>query len=341
MRKILISLFVIILLVNISILAQTQEDAKYNFGSAQADKELKINPGGEISTKLYFYNIYGNRITHIKLEISEYPENWIISLTPDAHDAEVDISGILTTINENLYVEPSSDVVDEIPENVPEGIEYISSSVGYIGAKPVEIRIKVPENENYGSYDLRIDASAFWLGQEGTAEIQQSRSFDYKINVVSEIFYEIPAGKTFDIDFSTLSIQIITGTEGTIKTFSLDGVTEHTLTFKEITQDSVILIIESDSIEVVLKIDETKKVDIDNDNVDDLEIKLNSIDNGVADLTLKKISEGKELDLVGITGGVIGANALTTGILTLTTLILIIVILILVSVARKQKLSKK
>ena len=257
MRKIFIGLFVIILLVSISILVQAQEDAKYNFGSAQADKQLKANPGGEISTKLYFYNIYGNRITHIKLEVLEYPENWIISLTPETHDTDVDISGILTTINENLYVE-ISEAVDEIPENVPEGIVYISSSVGYIGAKPVEIKIKVPENEKYGSYKLIIDASAFWLGQQGTAEIQQSRSFEYKIDLVSEIFYEKPI-------------------------------------------------------------------------INDGEIKVKN--------ETPKAPEG--LDLVGITGGVIGANSLTTGILTLTTLILIIVILILVHVARKQKLSKK
>ena len=257
MRKIFIGLFVIILLVSISILVQAQEDAKYNFGSAQADKELKTNPGGEISTKLYFYNIYGNRITHIKLEVSESPENWIIRLTPDVHDAEVDVSGVITTINENLYVE-ISEAVDEIPENVPEGIEYISSSVGYIGAKPVEIKIKVPSDEAYGTYDLRIDASAFWLGQQGTAEIQQSRSFDYKIDLVSEIFYEKPI-------------------------------------------------------------------------IDDEEIKVKN----------ETETAPETPGFVGITGGVIGANAITTGILTLTALILIIVVLILVFVVRKQKSSKK
>ena len=189
MKKIIIiGLFAIFL--SISLVA-AQEDAKYNFGSAQADKELKANPGGEIITKLFFYNIYGNRITHIKLDVSDFPENWIISLTPETHAASVDISGVITTVNENLYVE-ISEAFDEIPKFVPEGIEYISSSVGYIGANPVEIKIKVPENEKFGSYTLRIDASAFWLGQEGTAEIQQSRSFDYKIDLVSEIFYEKP-----------------------------------------------------------------------------------------------------------------------------------------------------
>ena len=189
MRKIFISLFVIILLFNISILAQ--EDAKYNFGSAQADKELNLNPGEEITTKLYFYNVFGNRATHIKLEVIESPENWQIELNPSVRNVSYDVAGTITIVEENLYIEVSK-AVDEIPSVIPGGIEYITSSVGYIGANPVEIKIKVPSGEAYGTYDLRIDASAFWLGQEGTAEIQQSRDFNYKVNVVSTRFYEKP-----------------------------------------------------------------------------------------------------------------------------------------------------
>jgi len=230
-KVIIISLFAIFLSISLVV---AQEDAKYNFGSAQADKELKTNPGGEISTKLYFYNIYGNRITHIKLEVSEYPENWIISLTPDAHDAEVDVSGVLTTINENLYVEVS-EAVDEIPENVPEGIEYISSSVGSIGAKPVEIKIKVPSDEAYGTYDLRIDASAFWLGQEGTAEIQQSRSFDYKIDLVSETFYEKPIINDEELKESN-------ETEKALETQGLVGITGGVIGAREIATGALMFI---------------------------------------------------------------------------------------------------
>lgn len=203
MRKILISLFVIVLLMNVSILAQAQEeDAKYNFGTMQAAKELNVNPGGEITTKLYFYNIYGNRATHIKLEVGESPQDWQIELNPSVKSVDYDVSGIITSVDENLYVEPS-EAVDEIPLDIPEGIEYISSSVGYVGANFVEIKIKVPENEEYGSYDLRIDASAFWLGQQGTAEIQQSRSFDYKINIVSAIFYEKPVTEELKVKNDT------------------------------------------------------------------------------------------------------------------------------------------
>jgi len=46
-------------------------------------------------------------------------------------------------------------------------------------------------------------------------------------------------------------------------------------------------------------------------------------------------------DFAGITGGVIGTNAVATGILTLTSFLLIIVILALVFVTRKHKLNKR
>ena len=189
MKKILVSLFIVIFLVSL-VIAQ-EEQAKYNFGTMQAAKELNVNPGGEITTKLYFYNVYGNRATHLKLEIGENPQDWQIELNPSVKSVDYDVSGTITTVEENLYVEVS-EAVDEIPLDIPEGIEYISSSVGYVGANPIEIKIKIPENEEYGTYNLRIDASAFWLGQLGSVAIQQARSFDYKINVVSDVFYEKP-----------------------------------------------------------------------------------------------------------------------------------------------------
>ena len=65
------------------------------------------------------------------------------------------------------------------------------------------------------------------------------------------------------------------------------------------------------------------------------------IDDGEIKVKNETEKAPEEEGLVGITGGVIGAKALTTGALTLTTLILIMVILILVFVAKKQKLSKK
>ncbi len=186
MKKFFIFLLVFTLLIG-SINAQ--ESAKYNFGSMQAAKELNMAPGEVAITKLYFYNIYGNRITHISLSVGEAPENWEISFEPALHETTVEISGIPTTIEENLYVEVS-EAVEEIPEDIPEGIEYISSSVGYIGANPVEIKIKVPADEDFGKYKITISALAEWLGQAGAVAFNQARSFDYDINVVSKEFTE-------------------------------------------------------------------------------------------------------------------------------------------------------
>lgn len=186
MKNFFVFLLVFILLIGI---VKAEEAAKYNFGSMQADKELNMAPGETAITKLYFYNIYGNRITHVSLSVGEAPENWGISFEPLLHETMVSISGVPTTIEENLYVEPS-EAVEEIPATVPEGIEYISSPVGYIGAKPVKVKIKVPANEKFGKYKVTINALAEWLGQAGSVAFKQSRSFDYTVTVASKEFTE-------------------------------------------------------------------------------------------------------------------------------------------------------
>ncbi len=189
MKNFFIFLLVLTLLIGI---VNAQEEPKYNFGTMQADKELNIAPGETAITKLYFYNVYGNRITHITLEAVKVPENWDISIEPVLHEITVDVSGIPTTVEENLDVKPS-EAVDEIPSTIPEGIEYISSPVGYIGADPVKVKITIPKNEKIGKIgEVRIDALASWLGQDGMVTLTQGRSFDYKISVVSEEFYEKP-----------------------------------------------------------------------------------------------------------------------------------------------------
>ena len=115
MKKIF--LFCLVLILLFGVVKAQEEEAKYNFGSAQSDKKLSISPGDEITTKLYFYNIHGNRITHIALEVAEAPENWDISIDPSLHETTVSVSGVATTIEENLYVEPGSDVA--VPKNTP------------------------------------------------------------------------------------------------------------------------------------------------------------------------------------------------------------------------------
>ncbi len=186
---------------------ESAESAKYNFGSMQPSKELRASPGDEIATKLYFYNLYGNRITHIVLSTAQAPEGWNVSIEPDVHDAQVVISGVPTTIKESLYVELSS-AVNEVPATIPEGIEYIQSSVGNIGAKFVTIKIKVPKSEKLGTVGrIVVDAAANWLGQGGTVAISQSRSFDYTVTVANEEFSEVIAKPQAEAEKATEGLE--------------------------------------------------------------------------------------------------------------------------------------
>jgi len=185
------SFFFLVLIFLIGAVNAQEEDAKYNFGSAQGAKELTISPGSEAVTKLFFYNIYGNRITHIILDVGEAPKGWDITIEPALHETSVVVSGVPTTVEENLFVQPPSDVSESMPDDIPEGIEYISSPVGFVGAKPVLIKIKVPEDAKLGTVaKISIDGVASWLGQTGTAAITQGRSFEYTVTVASAEFSE-------------------------------------------------------------------------------------------------------------------------------------------------------
>ncbi len=98
---------------------------------------------------------------------------------------------------------------------------------------------------------------------------------------------------SFDVDLSTSTTGSISGSVGRIRSFSFDGSTKHTVTFKEITVTSAKITIASTPIEVILNIGETKKVDINSDGTDDLEVALDNIKFGTnAEITIKKLETG-------------------------------------------------
>jgi hypothetical protein len=163
-----------------------EDEANYNFASAQGSKQLRAAPGQESEGVIYFYNIEGNRITHISLEVSKAPDNWKVEIDPPQHEIQVDVSGRIITVTENLYVEPSEALAEE-PEEVPEGMVCIKiADLGYVLAKAVHISIQVPETAEIGTKgDIAIAAEASWLGQSGAAAIKQARRFDFFVEVTS------------------------------------------------------------------------------------------------------------------------------------------------------------
>jgi len=188
MKNAFILLLFLVLFASVS---YAQEPAKYNFGSSQGEENLTVSPGEEFELVLYFYNVFGNRTTHISLFVEKLPPNWEIKISPERSNETYEVSGILTEISENLFVEPD-EIVDEVPVEKG-GFTYLPAPNvgGFIPAKAVTIKVKVPENEQLGeTFELKINSVAEWLGQGGTTAFNQTREFSYNIAIVSENFYE-------------------------------------------------------------------------------------------------------------------------------------------------------
>lgn len=179
-------LLVVALLLASASLVLADEPAKYSFATAQGGKQIDVAPGGEGESVIYFYNIDGNRITHITLEVSEAPESWEVEIQPPQHEIQVEVSGIPVTVTENLHVAPSELLLEE-PEDVPEGMVCIAIPTrGYALAKAAYIIVRVPESAEIGTTgNILISAEAEWLGQGGAAAIKQARDFDFSVTVIS------------------------------------------------------------------------------------------------------------------------------------------------------------
>jgi len=188
MRKILAIIVALVMLMALPTLALAQEPARYNLASAQGNKDLKVTLGGEATGMIYFYNIDGNRITHISLEVSQAPSDWQVEIQPPVGEIQVEIGGTIVTVTENLHVEPSEVLLQE-PESVPQGMVCITvPNRGYALAKAANIIIRVPESEGIGTKaDITVSAVAEWLGQTGAAAINQARDFNFSFEVVSEM----------------------------------------------------------------------------------------------------------------------------------------------------------
>ena len=188
MKKIylLVLAALVTLLLTLSLPAQAQEQPRYNFASAQGSKEISVTPGGEGKGSIYFYNIDGNRITHISLEVSQAPSGWEVTIEPPLSETQVLVSGLPVTVEENLYVEPSELLAEE-PQDIPEGMVSIKiPGRGYALGKVAQVVVSVPETASLGTTgEITIAGEAAWLGQSGSAAIKQARDFDFSVTIVS------------------------------------------------------------------------------------------------------------------------------------------------------------
>ena len=165
-------------------LAGADEPANYNFATAQGSKQISAPPGGEGRGIIYFYNVDGNRITHVGLDIASAPSGWEVHIEPARREVEVNVSGQIVKVSENLHVEPSQLLAEET-KDVPQDMVCIPvPGRGYALAKVAYVLVKVPASEKLGAKgDIKVSAEASWLGQTGAAAIKQARDFDFAVEV--------------------------------------------------------------------------------------------------------------------------------------------------------------
>jgi hypothetical protein len=173
--------------------ALAEDQPKYNFATTTASSTILIQPGETIKVPaIYFYNIYGNRITHVSLYLKDYPPGWKVKFEPEMHDIQVNISGTITTTSENFYVMPSQPVTD-VPVQVPENMVYmkLGGVEGNILANVAYLNITVPPDTPLGgTYKITARAVGSWFGQAATLAFSQERSFDFTVQTITHKFSE-------------------------------------------------------------------------------------------------------------------------------------------------------
>jgi hypothetical protein len=204
MKKIVIAFLIVFLLLS------AVEAQKYALGAMQPVQSIQIVRGDSFTTKLYFYNVFGDRTTHIRLWVGQGNPDWV-KIEPEEHFAQYEVAETICNITENIAMEPKGYEYNVTPDDLmrrtvePGELTYILSpgrEDTYIPARVAYITFDVPEDAKVGSYTFRIDAEGEWFGdtgciQPGAVVMKQGRQFLYDITVVSGgPFYERPITPT-------------------------------------------------------------------------------------------------------------------------------------------------
>ncbi len=172
-----------------------------NFGTMQPALVYSAVPGATLEAKVYIYNLYGDRITHVKVSSVSVPEGWTYSFEPEASYVTYSISGQETQIYENLAVEPMGQTNDT---SKYEGVEYLQSPsvMGmYIPAKVIKMKLDVPSNVPlWKTYDFSFTLDGWCLAdQPGSVSTLQQRTFDFRVKTVALEFYEQRVSSPWEI----------------------------------------------------------------------------------------------------------------------------------------------
>ncbi|MDD5699978.1 MAG: hypothetical protein PHH00_02175 [Candidatus Nanoarchaeia archaeon] len=169
--------------------------ASCSIGATPLRIDAGAKSGEEVLVMWNFYNLYGDRTTHMVVSKISGPD-WEIRYDPVLHEESYDISGVITDKMENLAIE-NSPVVLEIPKNPPEGVSYVKhpNEKGYIPVKPIKIYIKIPENaEIWKHYEFAFEARGDCFTEPGA--VIPALATQLKVDITPKNdFYEKPVSR--------------------------------------------------------------------------------------------------------------------------------------------------
>ncbi|MFH0835223.1 MAG: hypothetical protein V1881_02680 [Candidatus Micrarchaeota archaeon] len=180
------------------------EDGLYNFGTMQAGNSIFVEPGGSATATIYVFNVHGNRATHVLAGVSEFPgPGMTVEFVPPTRNATYNVSGQIIQSEENLVAEPVAinTLPKQIPETVPEGIEYITMGgvVGFVPAKVLLINVTADKSlPLWKEYPLKVTLLANWfdLRATGPVSVGQARDFSFTVNTVTTEYEETKVSET-------------------------------------------------------------------------------------------------------------------------------------------------
>ncbi len=190
--------------------------ASCSIGATPLGAGAEAKPGQEVVVTWNFYNLYGDRITHITLSRISGPD-WDIRYDPPLHEEEYDISGIIINQTENLAME-NNPVVLTIPENPPEGISYVKhpNKEGYIPVKQIKIYLKIPEDaELWKNYRFVFEAKGECFAEPGAVIPGIATQLKVDITPTRE-FYEKQVSEEKKQGFFSMTGAIIGGNGTTV-----------------------------------------------------------------------------------------------------------------------------
>ncbi len=198
MKKLFFILFFIFLVGTLAIFQFPFVSATCSLGASPLEMSAKAKPGQVVEITWNFFNLRGDRPTHVLVSKISGPD-WKITYEPKPEIKQYEVSGIVTDSEENFAMD-KSEIVKEKPVPLPEGkVAYIvhpNSSKGYVLVdKQMKIYIEVPDEVKIGKQEEFVfEAVGKCFGEIGT--VPASLATELKVKIIPTLkYYEKPVGE--------------------------------------------------------------------------------------------------------------------------------------------------